>query len=78
MKPVENNPRGPNCWQCQHFAVSWDPRMPYRCKRMGFKSAVLPSWEVLRVDGDFCRSFQLKNPTVKPAEVTPLGRKTSA
>jgi hypothetical protein len=52
--------------------------MPYRCKRMGFKSAVLPSWEVLRVDGDFCRSFQLKNPTVQPAEVAPPGRKTSA
>lgn len=55
------NQRGPNCWQCQHFGVSWDPRMPYACKRMGFKSAVLPALEVLRADGQFCQSFTPKN-----------------
>ncbi len=59
-------PRGPNCWQCQSFAVSWDPRMPYACQRMGFKSAVLPALEVLRADGQFCQSFTPKN-TPNPA-----------
>lgn len=52
--------RGPNCWQCQHFAVSWDPKRPYACLRMGFKSPVLPALEVLRVDGQVCRSFTPK------------------
>lgn len=62
--PAQAPARGPNCWQCQHFAVSWDPRMPYACKRMGFKSAVLPSLQVLRADGQVCRSFEIKNLTV--------------
>ena len=66
MNPTEPNVRGPNCWQCQHFAVSWDPRLPYSCKRMGFKSAVLPALEVLRCDGQICLCFQAKIPTAKP------------
>lgn len=49
--------RGPNCWQCRFFAVSHVPYAPYACKAMGFQSKVLPSLEVLRVDGHFCRSF---------------------
>jgi len=49
--------RGPNCWQCEYFAISWHPRMPYACQRMGFKSQVLPAIEVLRTDGQPCRGF---------------------
>ncbi len=64
--------RGPNCWQCQFFAVSWDPRLPYACQRMGFKSAVLPALEVLRADGQFCQSFQAKNtPKIAPTQAVP-------
>lgn len=47
----------PNCWQCRHFAVSWDPQLPYACRLMGFKSRVVPSIEVLRADGSRCRGF---------------------
>ncbi len=49
--------RGPNCWQCRFFAVSWDPRLPYACQLMGIKTAALPAWEVLRADGRPCQGF---------------------
>jgi hypothetical protein len=52
--------RGPNCYQCRHFAVSWDPTFPYLCRLMGFKSRALPAIEVLRVDGVFCQGFEAK------------------
>lgn len=52
--------RGPNCFGCKHFAVSWDASLPYTCRLMGFKSRGLPAVEVLRADGVFCRGFASK------------------
>ena len=51
---------GPNCFQCRHLAVSWDPQLPYACRLMGFKSKHLPAIEVLRADGLFCAGFSAK------------------
>ncbi len=62
----------PNCWQCQHFAISWDPSRPYSCKLMGFKTRVQPSLEVLRVDGERCRGFVLKAVVTPPRASTSL------
>jgi hypothetical protein len=61
--------RGPNCWQCRFFGVSHIPATPYVCRAMGFQSKLLPSLEVLRIDGQFCRVFQPKTPppSVRPA-----------
>ena len=50
----------PNCWQCRHFAISWEPATPYMCSLMGFKSRLMPSIEVLRADGRMCRGFMPK------------------
>ena len=74
--PTSNLPEGaPNCWQCQHFAVSWDPNMPYQCKLMGFKSRITPSIEVLRADGSRCRGFLPKpQPAGSPAAAAPPTR----
>ena len=47
----------PDCRRCQHFAVSWDPAVPYLCRGFGFKSRVLPSREVMQADGHPCRLF---------------------
>ena len=54
--------KGPNCWECRHLAITWDVRMPYGCKLMGFRSKVVPSLEVLRTDGRFCGGFSPKPP----------------
>jgi len=57
--------RGPNCWQCRHFSITHIPYSPYACRSMGFQSRLLPSLEVLRVDGQFCRLFSSKESPVK-------------
>jgi hypothetical protein len=44
------------------MAITWDVRMPYGCKLMGFRSKVVPSVEVLRTDGRFCGGFSPKPP----------------
>jgi hypothetical protein len=59
--------RGPNCYSCKHFAVSWDASLPYACRLMGFKSRGLPALEVLRVDGVFCRGFVDKHASTRIA-----------
>jgi len=53
-------PKAPDCWKCRNFAISWDPRNPYQCKMMGFKSRMIPSFEVFRADGNHCRGFMEK------------------
>jgi len=55
-----------NCWQCKHFATSWDPKMPYSCKLLGFKSQALPCIQVMNTDGRPCLGFDPKNNLVKP------------
>jgi len=47
------------------MAITWDVRMPYGCKLMGFRSKVVPSIEVLRTDGRFCGGFSPKPDTSK-------------
>ncbi len=61
--------RGPNCWDCRYLAITWDVRLPYGCKFMGFRSKVIPSLEVLRSDGRFCSAFSPKpaNPAADKA-----------
>ena len=49
-----------SCWQCRHFATSWDPSLPYQCKLLGFKSRMLPSMQVQQIDGRPCQGFEPK------------------
>jgi hypothetical protein len=74
MNPTPPN-KGPNCWECRHLAITWDVRMPYGCKLMGFRSKVVPSIEVLRTDGRFCGGFSPKpaKPDTQKASQAPVG-----
>jgi hypothetical protein len=67
--------KGPNCWECRHLAITWDVRMPYGCKLMGFRSKVVPSVEVLRTDGRFCGGFSPKpaKPQAQSTSQKPVG-----
>ena len=58
MRPAANDV--PNCWRCRHFAISYDPKRPYSCRLMGFKTKILPAIEVLRADGIRCLGFERK------------------
>ncbi len=57
------------------MAITWDVRMPYGCKLMGFRSKVVPSLEVLRTDGRFCGGFSPKpsKPDAQKASKEPVG-----
>ena len=50
----------PNCWKCRFFKISWDPRFPYECEAMNFKSQALPCIQVMSIDGRHCQWFRLK------------------
>ena len=50
----------PNCRNCRYFYITWDPKKPYGCRAMQFKSSVLPTIEVLEADGAICISFRKK------------------
>lgn len=63
MNPSDTGSGAPNCWQCRHFSVSWDPNLPYACRLMGFKSRITPALEVLRADGKRCQGFLQKPAT---------------
>ena len=56
---------GVNCWQCRHFATSWDPALPYSCKLLGFKSRMLPCMQVQQLDGRACQGFEPKPTAAK-------------
>ena len=49
-----------NCWDCRHFEISWDRNFRYQCRKLGFKSSVLPSIEVKSSDGRDCLGFEPK------------------
>lgn len=50
----------PDCRRCRWFYITWDPKKPYGCRAMRFKSQKLPALEVLEVDGSVCISFTKK------------------
>ena len=50
-----------NCWQCKYFRITHEQSWPYGCGAMGFKSKVLPCYEVSKIDGNRCFSFSPKN-----------------
>jgi hypothetical protein len=56
----ERSPSAPDCWQCRHFGLTYEPRQPYLCRLMGFKSPQLPCRDVLQIDGRHCRGFEAK------------------
>ena len=60
QEPEES--KRPDCWKCVYFKISWDPSKPYACQMMGFKSRMLPSYEVKLADGNECRGFTPKEP----------------
>ena len=49
-----------NCWTCLHFSVTWEPRFPYACGRMGFKSRLLPCIEVSNSSQMPCFGYKKK------------------
>ncbi|MGB9730665.1 MULTISPECIES: uracil-DNA glycosylase [Calditerrivibrio] len=49
-----------NCFDCQYLVITWDKNFPYACKRLGFKSKLLPSLEVKKDSKIECLFFEKK------------------
>ena len=49
-----------NCYQCKHFAVTWEPKFPNSCRLLGFKSQSAPSAAVYQATGKICEAFEKK------------------
>lgn len=49
--------RAPNCLQCRHFLVTWNPRFPRACRMFNVKSRRLPSIVVFEATGRHCPAF---------------------
>ncbi|KUJ71954.1 uracil-DNA glycosylase [Thiomicrospira sp. WB1] len=63
-----NDPRTPepiDCFQCQHFYITWDEANPRGCKAFGFKTTQMPSAVVLESSGRPCLKFLPKKRTQK-------------
>ncbi len=58
--------KGIDCKNCIHYYITWDRKFPYGCKAIQFKSARLPSLEVLAASGIACLRFEEK--MIKPTE----------
>ena len=68
MSPATPTPTGAGegavalCHSCRHFGISYDRAAPYLCRVMGFKSKLLPCWEVQQADGRRCMAYAAKPP----------------
>ncbi|MCL2831841.1 MAG: hypothetical protein FWD78_01600 [Treponema sp.] len=52
--------KAPNCFQCRHFKISWDPAFPHSCTVFGVKCKNLPSMEIFLSTGKHCFLFDKK------------------
>jgi hypothetical protein len=49
-----------NCLECKHYFITWDPKFPYGCRGMHFKSKRQPQLDVLESSGQTCLMFVKK------------------
>jgi len=50
-----------DCHRCAHYFVTLEPRFPHGCRRMGFKSRMIPIEEVRRtMSSQECLLFHAK------------------
>jgi hypothetical protein len=48
------------CQGCIYFFVTYEPRFPYGCRVMGFKSRRYPFVDVLEATGKECQTRELR------------------
>lgn len=47
-----------NCFQCTHFAITWNRRTPYSCSAWGIQSKQYPHVLVHTCSGHPCQLFR--------------------
>jgi hypothetical protein len=59
-----------DCFQCEHFFVTWDASKPRGCNAFGFKTTKLPSIVVFENSGEECLKFSPKANQANPVKKT--------
>ncbi|MDP3439665.1 MAG: hypothetical protein U0989_15975 [Azonexus sp.] len=54
------NEKPVRCNQCAHHYITHDPRFPYGCRALGFKSQQQPIRVVMEASAQQCHYFQRK------------------
>lgn len=49
-----------DCLKCRFLAVTWEPRYPYACTLLGFKSRSMPSVVAQNATGAPCVGYEAK------------------
>ncbi|MDR0620939.1 MAG: uracil-DNA glycosylase [Deltaproteobacteria bacterium] len=57
---LHNQAPKPNCHNCRHYFVTWEPQTPHGCRALGFKSLYLPHVQVHRTSGQPCQLYSPK------------------
>ena len=50
-----------DCRKCKHLAITWEPKFPYACQVLGFKSSKMPSVTAFNATGEACLAFEPKH-----------------
>jgi len=50
----------PVCRNCRHYYITFDPKMPYGCRRFNIKSRETPSQVVAQAGMGECQGFEAK------------------
>ena len=65
----------PNCTQCKHFYITWDPKIPNGCKQYGIQCKDLPSKIVASAGMGDCNGFEAKKRPEQKNDKLDLNRK---
>ncbi|MCL2099085.1 MAG: uracil-DNA glycosylase [Oscillospiraceae bacterium] len=52
--------RGPDCFKCIYFYLTWETKTPRSCRLYGFKTASMPSVVFYETTGVKCIGFKKK------------------
>jgi hypothetical protein len=60
MVNQSNQPDTKLCLQCAYYFITYEPRFPYGCRALNFKSRRVPCNEVFEASGTNCLMFESK------------------
>jgi hypothetical protein len=65
----------PNCVQCKHFYITWNPKIPNGCKKFGIQCQDKPSNIVAAAGMGDCQGFEPKKRPEAKSDALDLNRK---
>jgi hypothetical protein len=65
----------PNCHQCKHFYITWNPKIPNGCKKFQIQCKDQPSAIVAAAGQGECQGYELKKRPEAKTDPLDLNRK---